>query len=394
MDRNETVKWIWFSECTNPAAHNAIKLLNEETDIEKLYSKEYKADEYRGILETRIIDALSDKDISHAEEIYDRCTEHGIAVVPYVSEMYPPKLREIQNPPSILYCRGKIKNLAGEVLLGCVGTRNATRYGRESAADICAGLAHSGIIIVSGMARGIDAECHTAALNEGKYTVAVLGSGADVIYPQENSGLYDAILKNGMIISEYPPHTEPTRYTFPQRNRIISGISNGVFVLEAPLSSGAMITAGDALYQGKDIFALPGRIGDACSTGTNRLIQNGAKLVTCANDIIVEYQFTGKTELIPVKKSYGKLDKKKACTHKKPQSEKSAEKDDIYKMPLLSDDEKAVLALLSDEPKASESIAQTMSLPQGRATALLMMLQVKGLAKELPGNLYIKILKG
>jgi DNA processing protein len=209
------------------------------------------------------------------------------------SKEYPKKLAHIHNPPEVLYCRGNIKLLNSECV-AIVGTRKLTSYGKEAAHNISRQLAENGFTVVSGLAMGIDAVAHNASLDANGYTIAVLGSGVtdETIYPQINMKLAQNILKNnGLIISEYPAGTPGLKYHFPERNRIISGLSRGTVVIEADEKSGSLITARLALEQNRDVFAVPGSIFSKRSVGPNKLIQKGAKAIMSAQDIIDEYQF-------------------------------------------------------------------------------------------------------
>ncbi|MBQ5636054.1 MAG: DNA-processing protein DprA, partial [Selenomonadales bacterium] len=202
---------------------------------------------------------------------------------------YPSLLKEIFDPPSLLYYRGTIPK--SELTVGIVGARRSTTYGRQAARKIASELAASGVVVVSGAARGIDTSSHLGALENGK-TIAVLGCGVDVAYPPENAKLLADIEQNGAVISEYPPGTQPRQGFFPARNRIISGISAGLLVVEAAEKSGALITATCAMEEGRDVFAVPGSIFSDVSVGTNRLIQDGVKPITCGQDILDEYQMS------------------------------------------------------------------------------------------------------
>src|SRR5439155_13566721 len=205
------------------------------------------------------------------------------------TEGYPKRLRELDDAPPVLYALGEL-SAADDWAVGVVGTRRATSYGREAATQLSSGLAESGVTVVSGLAHGIDTVAHKAALDAGGRTIAVLGSGLDVIYPYENRQLVRRILDEGVgaVITEYPLGTQPDAMNFPPRNRIISGMSLGVLVVEAGEKSGALITVTFALEQGRDVFAVPGPITSRVSEGTNNLLKLGAKCVTSARDILEE----------------------------------------------------------------------------------------------------------
>lgn len=222
---------------------------------------------------------------SQAEDLIRLCEREDTKIVSIRDETYPEPLRQLYEPPAILYVKGEL-NLMCRVL-GVVGTRKYTRYGKSTATQFIKDVAQTGVAIVSGMAIGIDALAHEACLGVGGYTVAVLGSGVDVPSPRQNIGLYNKIIQSGgVIISEFPLGFAPTKYSFPRRNRLIAGLSEALLVIEAGASSGSLITAREALDQGKDVMAVPGEIYSAASQGTNHLIQNGAHVVTSATDIL------------------------------------------------------------------------------------------------------------
>jgi DNA processing protein len=216
------------------------------------------------------------------------CRERGITILADTDPSYPRLLREIHNPPAFLFVDGELKS-EDALAVAIVGTRHATSYGRQQAERLAAGLARAGLTIVSGLARGIDAAAHRAALQAGGRTVAVLGSGVLNIYPPEHKGLADEVRARGALIGENPPLSEPVSGAFPQRNRLISGLSLGVIVIEAAERSGALITARHAMEQGREVFAVPGRVDSRTSRGCHRLIRDGAKLVECVEDVLDEF---------------------------------------------------------------------------------------------------------
>ncbi len=386
MDKN-IIKWIWFALAAVPGSSNAAKILELNDEIDELYERTYDAQDH-GVSQY-VIDALNQKDLSAAEQIYEYCLEHDILPVPIFDRRYPSKLREIIDPPALLYFKGQIPVFDENVLIGVVGTRECTDYGFESTLQICDGLARSGIIIVSGMAKGIDGTAATAALNANAFTIAVLGNGVDVIYPPENEALYYQIKQRGLLISEYPPLSHSTRRTFPERNRIISGLCDGVLVVEADLKSGALITADKALHQGRNIYAVPGDIDREKSKGTNRLIQNGAKMVTDANDIIVEHQFAAPKSLRPVtKRDFERLAKEKAKRKKGKPIDREQKKQPEAE--LLSAGERAICNLLADQKLTQDQIADKCGFDAAKTAALLMMLVIKNKIRELPGNRYTR----
>lgn len=210
----------------------------------------------------------------------------GVVILTVFDEDYPERLKNIYDPPVILYVKGSIKK-EDSLAVSIVGSRKCTYYGMNMADNIAEKLAFSGVTVVSGLARGIDTAAHKGALKSGR-TIAVLGSGLGNIYPAENKPLSEKIAQNGAVVSEFPMHMPPNKNNFPQRNRIISGLSAAVLVVEAANKSGALITADFALEQGRDVFAVPGAAGRLSSAGTNSLIKQGAKLIDSAEDILEE----------------------------------------------------------------------------------------------------------
>lgn len=213
---------------------------------------------------------------------------NDIKVISIYDKEYPNNLKQIYQPPWALFVKGNLALLEKEPKLAVVGTRQATTYGKNAIRLIFPGLIEKGVTIVSGLARGIDTLAHEAAIHNGGHTIAVIAGGFYHIYPKENKSLAEEMMKNHLVISEYPPDTVPVKWHFPARNRIISGLSAGTFIVEAKRKSGSLITANYAVNEGREVFSMPGSIFNPFSVGTNELIQYGAKLVTCSEDILVE----------------------------------------------------------------------------------------------------------
>ena len=286
-----------------------------------------------------------------------------VEVLTLEDPQYPASLRNIYDPPPVLFLKGKIEP-ADEKAIAVVGSRRATPYGKAVAEQLAGALAQAGLCVVSGLARGIDSIAHRGALQVGGRTIAVLGCGVDVVYPRENQKLYQAIEKQGAIISEFPLGTPPEALNFPARNRIISGLSRGVVVIEAAEDGGALITADFALEQGRDVFAVPGPVTSRYSAGPNRLIKEGARLVESAADILSEYGWEG--EPLPAELTGG--------------SQLKAH---------LSPLEQKLLEHLSLEPRAIETVSEEVGQPAAAVSAQLMLLEIKGLVNRLPGGKYI-----
>ena len=293
------------------------------------------------------------------EEIAEACEKKSIRVLVREDEEYPPILREIARPPLVLFARGN--PIPGTERIAIVGARAATQYGKRVAEEIAMGVAAQGVTVVSGAAQGIDSAAHKGALRAGR-TVAVLGCGVDVAYPRFNAKLLDEIAESGVVLSEYPPGTQPFPAFFPQRNRIISGLSRGTLVVEAAERSGSLITAELALSEGRDVFAVPGSIYSDLSRGCHRLIQQGAKLAASAADILSEYSWAEK-------ESPGK--RQAELFEEVPEG--------------LSEEEKAVYAVLSKEEALS--VDEIIYRLHGRGDAsniafLLLQMQLRGIVEE------------
>ncbi|NOX97902.1 MAG: DNA-protecting protein DprA [Nitrospirae bacterium] len=293
--------------------------------------------------------------------------KHQVKVIVVDDSSYPKNLINIFDPPLILYIKGELLP-RDWISVAIVGSRRSSFYGRRTAEKLGRELAARGLTVVSGLARGVDSAAHKGALSGAGRTIAVLGSGLDVVYPPENKELMEEISRKGAVVSEFPMSTFPERGNFPRRNRIISGLSLGVVVVEAAQRSGALITVDCALEQGREVFALPGKVDSLTSRGTNILIQQGAKLVTTSEDII--------EELEPIwEKLY---------------PEKEMRNTDNLPLPPLKEEEMKVYNLLSDEPKQVDSLIGESGLLPGHISSVLLMLQMKKLIKELPGKKYIK----
>ena len=295
------------------------------------------------------------------EEEKNLIEKEKIKIITFDSKNYPSLLKEISSPPVILYYKGEIpvekwKNI------GIVGTRTPSPYGKLIAEKLSTELSSRGITIVSGMARGIDTHAHKGAIEGGGKTIAVLGSGLLRPYPPENKYLMEKIISHGAVISEYPLHTPPWRFNFPRRNRIISGLSVGVIVVEARRKSGALITASLSLEQGREVFAIPGKINSPLSEGTHYLIHEGGKLIRNWEDVWEEFSHI-----------WGK-------PHK--EEDKSTKEN-------LSQEAGKILKVIKNEPLHIDEISQTVGIPSSKIYIYLMELSLKGRIKELPGKFYV-----
>jgi DNA processing protein len=276
---------------------------------------------------------------------------------------YPRRLREIDNPPPLLFVRGELTT-ADDWAVAIVGTRKASTYGKEVAHELATSLAAAGVTVVSGFARGIDATAHLAALEAGGRTLAVLGSGLDKLYPAEHAALAERLVGQGALISDYPLGTPPEATNFPPRNRIISGLTLGTIVVEAAAESGALITTEFAMEQGREVFAVPGNIFNRNSQGPNKLIQLGAKMVTSAEDVLEELNL-------------------KMASH---QAEARAQ---LSLFDGADETEKKLLAHLSAEPLHADELSVLTSLPIATISSALAMMELKGMARQVGGMTYV-----
>ena len=287
---NRQVLWIWLSLACTPGNETFGKLISHFHTAEAIFSAD--KNDISDIIgaKAKDLEALSDKNLDKAEEIFEYCTAKNIGIVNYCDSNFPLSLRSISTPPVLLYYRGKFPDFSSSFSVSIVGTRRLSDYGLNNSFSIARDLAGAGATIVSGMAIGIDGVAHAGALSAGGITVAVLGSGIDVCYPIQHKMLAREIVKNGCVITEYAPGTAPERNNFPKRNRIISGLSVLTLVIEGKEKSGALLTARHAQEQGRALYALPGNVGNPNSELTNLLIKNGAKLCVSADDIIRDYE--------------------------------------------------------------------------------------------------------
>jgi len=317
----------------------------------------------------------------HKIEAY--LTEHHIHMVLHNDPAYPAFLKEIHQPPAILYYKG---NFIKEPLqIAMVGSRKADRYGLDVAERIASQFSMANVPVVSGLAKGVDAAAHKGAILYQGGTIAVQGCGIDWVYPRENKTLAEEILTHpkGCIVTEFPIGSEPAAWHFPMRNRIISGLANGVVIVQAARKSGAYITVETALEQGRDVFAIPGQIYNPLSEGPHQLLQEGAQLITCADDVLRSYGLIADTK------------KKEKKTNKTAQAEKEQQMSLFDAKPIsavtLSDTEARVLGLFSAEPLAIEEAAYLSRLSMAELMPVLSMLELYGLIEPMVGRKYIRI---
>lgn len=351
------------------------------------------------VLVPRQIEKLCKSTEAQANEVLATCKMNGWQVVPYDDPHYPERLRSIFNPPAVLYVDGELPDIDNSIVIGIVGTRRASDYAVKAADVMSRGIAERGAIVASGGALGVDTAAHNGAMLAGGKTIAVLGCGLGTKYLMENKPLRDAVVKNGALITEFQPFTPASKYTFPIRNRIISGISLGVLVVEASVKSGSLITANYALEQGRDVFALPCSILDPAFAGTNKLIDDGAIVATKPLDLLYPYAEEYGVKIDEVKsvgkimretgdKSanvYGKardisFDNLQAGRKKREARQKAAAE--------LSGKTKAVFNALGEEYQSADEISRAAGLSIGEALTALTALEIAGLAASAGGKRY------
>ena len=374
--------WVWLTELQGLGNQARLALLRHFCDPEDIfYAEEGELLLAEGVTRADA-ERLRDHDLSRAEAILGRCTEEDIRIMTLRDGDYPSRLQNIYDPPCLLYVKGRLPLMDEELAVSVVGTRTCTPYGLLAAETLGYGLAAGGAVVVSGLAKGIDAAAARGALRAGGSVVGVLGNGVDVSYPASSRDLYRDLALTGALVSPYPPGTEPARHHFPSRNRILSGLSAATLVVEAPERSGALITAERALEQGRDLYAVPGPIFAPASAGCNRLLREGAGLVTCARDILDDYLARFPGRLCP------------AETDREPQLqelEPEAQRDVLPEKPLVSlrersgsltDDQLKLLRLLTDTPTHVDDLVDVSGIPTRRVLSALTILEMETMVRQ------------
>lgn len=417
--------WIWLTTRKRLTLRGQQLALSYFGTPEEIYRARHSdIGQVQGLTDKEVA-ALGQKDLDGAKTILEMCSDQGIRVITSLDTAYPQRLLAIDVPPLVLYYRGKFMPFDELPVVTVVGSRKASAYGLAVARRMGNQIGACGGVVVSGAAKGIDSQALEGALEAGGMVAAVLGNGLDIVYPRESEAVYQAVASRGCLISEYPPGTPPMARNFPQRNRIMSGLALGVLVVEAAKQSGSLITAGLALEQGRDVFAVPGNIGIASSAGSNQLLQEGAMLVTDGWDIMREYmprypehihelRGTPPLELrqsaqprqepflkvaSPVeapkqqKKSRNPLKFVKMAKNPEPNGENGIDNEpkrnyiDLQeKLSALTADEKTIAtALIPGEQQVDDIVAKT-GLPVARVLACLTLLEVKGYVTQEPGK--------
>lgn len=310
-----------------------------------------------GILDNRILVELSgSRYVELGQKQADLIHKVGGQVVTFLDQDYPQNLKNLDDAPPLLYVRGSLEE-DDSLAIAIVGSRRATAYGRATAERLSFELASRGVTIISGFATGVDSAAHRGALRAGGRTLAVLGCGLDINYPASNRGLREKIVSSGALVTEFPLGTQPLAGNFPKRNRIVSGLSLGLVVAEAAIKSGTFSTVKWAADQGREVFAVPGDINRKTSSGTNRLIKEGAKLTTCADDVLEEIGISKRPAIQAAKES-------------------------------VSDDEREVMERLEYGPVHVDEIAEHLKMPVSKTLAVLLSLELKGVVRQTPGKIF------
>jgi len=371
--------WIWLSSLSGIGSVTAVKLINHFGSPEKVF--EARNFEYRDVDGVSTADAvvLAEKNLDGANSALASCTRLGYRILTLHDAEYPDRLRNIYDPPIVLYIRGGLPLVDEEAVVSIVGTRNCTPYGISAAENLGYTLAKHGLVVSTGLARGIDTAAARGALKGGGRVVGVVGSGLDIVYPYENRELFEGVAASGAIVSEYKPGAPAVRTHFPARNRIVSGLSLGVAVIEAPKRSGALITASRALEQGRDVFVIPGNIDARSCEGSNALLREGAIPILSGEDIVSEY-----TELFPDKiHDPASFD----CDKKGIDNNSAVDYIDLDKiLSELVGDERSVAQAIGLESVHIDEITVKTGMTAQRVMTALTMLEVNGAASQKTGK--------
>jgi len=412
------VHWIWLATRSAMDERKKIMLLEHFGDPEDVfYAQDHAYREVEGMTDGAL-EALADKDLGTAEGILAACMEKNIHICAYHDAIYPERLKNIYDPPLVLYYKGKMPDFDANPVISVVGTRKASAYGMGVAKRMGYQLARCGAVLVSGIAEGIDAMSMKGGLTAGGCVVGILGCGADKIYPACNRALYADTERNGCLLTEFPPGTPPYSWNFPKRNRIISGLACGVLVVEAPDGSGSLITARDAANQGRDVFVVPGNIDVPTFVGSNALLREGAIAVSSGWDVVSEYAalfpdkirkdtsplrmrgYADEVEVISENTEIKELKvaqkaaspgKNGDCHRKKKKiiidnGENAPYIDLVGTYDSLSADEQCVVQQLNAGERLVDDVIADTGMSAGKVLATLTLLEVKGIVKRLPGK--------
>jgi len=381
------IHWIWYAQLSGLSLHRKQQLLEHFRDPEEIFHAEEAALLSAGLTREQI-EALEKKDLSEAKLIISRCNNKGICVMTWEAPEYPDRLRRISDAPLVLYYKGILPRWNEVPVIGIVGTRSASAYGERTAKRFGSEIAACGALVVSGGATGIDTAAMEGAVAAGKATVGVLGCGVDITYPRSNGQFFRRVQETGCLLSEYPPQTKAAPWHFLERNRIISGMSHALLVVEAPEKSGALNTARHAIEQGRDVFAVPGNVDSPSCAGSNALLEEGAYPALSGWSVVRQYEAeypaaVAQKPLIPEnpepvaaktdKKSIDKLENSTYSVVNKP-------------TPAPGEPEQAVLACLDQTPVALDVLLERLDMPAMRVKSILTRLTIQGLIVNHPGG--------
>ena len=412
------VHWIWFAHRPGLTDRTKVQLLQQFSDPEDIFFADGSAFDHVEGLTEEAKESLKEKNLIEAEKILADCRREGLQILTFRDAAYPARLKNIADPPVLLYYKGKLPDLDGSPVIGIVGTRKASAYGLQTAKRMGYQIGRCGGIVVSGMAFGIDGMAMAGALTAGEPVVGVLGCGADMVYPLSNRSLFADVERYGCILSEFAPGTPPLKWNVPKRNRIISGLSCGVLVVEAPEKSGSLITARQAADQGRDVFVVPGNIDMPSFVGSNRLLRDGAIAVSSGWDVISEYQalypdrirkdttpsyqtaYPDEVRRVAEEgdRPLAKVAQKPRIPQEKEVIQKEPDKKGIDKeqsspyidlndiMDKLSEEERSIVRTLEKGQRLVDDVIAETGLTTGKLLAALTMLELKGVIRRHPGK--------
>lgn len=401
--------WLWLTGRSGMSALRLNRFLEQWGNPEQIYFADAKEFELWEDIPTSLRASLEDKSMETADQILSQCDQLGISILTLQDAGYPDCLKHIPDPPAVLYYKGKLPDFDRELTIGMVGARDCSKYGETMAARLGLDLARAGAVLISGIAQGIDSHAIKGALAGGGTVVSVLAGGIDIKYPWQSRFLYEDVAAAGALISEYPPGTAHKGTHFPVRNRIISGLTDGVVAVEAKEKSGTMITMDLALEQNRDTFAVPGPADAPMSSGTNRLIRMGwAKLVTSAADVLVEYEgIRPVRRLRPMEPEEleQRMETALMQPHEAVSAESVSEKNTAEKKEsracidwktgreLFTDDERDIILALEKKACLPDEIIEATQIPARRVLSALTVLQVRGYVEEGAGKRFSALVR-
>lgn len=389
--------WLWLAHRPGINEHTKVLLLQSFQTPEAVYRAQEREFNHIPGMTAAGKQSLADKSLEIYQTVLSKCAKERIGILTYGDALYPRRLKNIYNPPLLLYYRGTLPTFDGTPVIGVVGTRHCSAYGQSVAGRLGAQISACGGLVVSGLADGIDGAAMRGALQSGFPTVGVLGTGVDIVYPSVNRELFAQVEANGCLLSEFLPGTGAYKWNFPRRNRLISGLSVGVVIVEAPEKSGALLTARAALDQNRDVFAVPGNVDMPSFVGSNHLLREGAFPVCCGWDVMSEY-----TSLFPDKIRKVEFQERSSAAAsgeppKKRETRPAPRKKDIDNgpsgpyidrktIPGLSQEEQAIVDCLSQGERLVDDVIDATGIPAGTLLGQLTMLELKGVLIRLPGN--------